>query len=92
MKKILLAFALVAGLSAVSYAQSSSSATAEPAKVEVAGQSNEAASTDKAATPSKSSSTKSCCSHKKSGDASCGGSKKAKAQNDAIKEEDKPSN
>src|SRR6478735_6352732 len=65
MKKILFAFVLVAGFSAASYAQSSSSATAEPAKVEVAGQTHDAVTTDKASAPSSSSSsTKSCCSHK----------------------------
>ena len=96
MKKILLAFAFVAGFSAVSFAQSSSAntdAAAAPVKVEVAGQStSEATATDKVAAPSKSSTTKSCCSHKKGSDASCADGKKAKASRADMKEEEKPNN
>ena len=97
MKKILFAFALVAGFSAASYAQSSStssSAAAEPPKVEVAGEAtHEAVATDKASAPSsKSSSTKSCCSHKSGKEASCADGKKAKASKSDMKEEEKPNN
>ena len=104
MKKILFAFALVAGFSAASYAQSNQKSSAvadEPAKVEVAGQvANESVATESATTISgNQSSAKACCSSKKGKETASAGSKsccadgkKSKAHCAEMKEEATPNN